>query len=207
MKRLIAVIVNEEELISDMTEANKIILYGKNEQKWTIQKEIEVEDVMDGYMADVRKNLDDIIKELDDCKILLGKSITGLVFNTFNQAGFILSELDEFDDKMLDFLYSDILEEYEEALAEKEANNIPTAPIETDIKGHYFFDFGLLKNSGSSLSSKDVLRPFLNETPFKQLEIICDHVMPWLETELQKRELNYTVTEISSHKFSVIIKP
>jgi Fe-only nitrogenase accessory protein AnfO len=206
MQRIIAIIVDENGQITETQNAKNIFVFCKMDQKWSIQKEVQAQNIMVGNMADVRNRLEAIIKELADCKIIFGKSITGLAFNVFNQAGFIISELEEFDEKMLDFLFEDVVDEYESALAEKEAIKVPTAPTETETKGNYFFDFGSLKNSGSSLSSKEVLRPFLNETPFIQLEIICDHVMPWLESELKNRELTYAITEISSNKYSIVIK-
>ncbi|MGB8452199.1 MAG: Fe-only nitrogenase accessory AnfO family protein [Anaerocolumna sp.] len=206
MQKIIAVILDDTDLLSEMKDAKKLSVYHKTGQEWTWKEEVILPDMFTGSMSDIRKKLEDVIKELKDCKIIVGKSITGLVYNVFNNAGFIISEADGFHVSILDELYADVLEEMDALKAEKELNNVPTSPVETEIKGNYFFDFDLLKKSDLPYTSKNTILPFLNTTPFCQLEILCDHVMPWFESEMKKRNLTYTVTELGERKCSVLVK-
>ncbi len=130
-----------------------------------------------------------------------------MVYNIFNNAGFIISEADDFNETILDGLYSDIQKEADALNTEKALNNIPTSPVETEIKGNYFFDFSLLKNSTLPYSSKETILPFLNSVRFNRLEILCDHVMPWFDSEMKKRNLLYTVTEEGKGKCRILVKP
>ncbi len=204
MQKIIAVILDENDHLSELKDAKKLAVYHKTEQKWAKEKEVILPEIYQGSMAEIRRNLDSVIKGLD-CKIIAGKSITGLVYNIFNNAGFIISELDDFNEAILDELYSDILSEIDALNAEKELSNVPTSPTETEIKGNYFFDFSLLKNSGLSFTSKSTILPFLNSVRFNQLEILSDHVMPWFDLEMKKRNLTYTVAETGNGKSSILI--
>jgi Fe-only nitrogenase accessory protein AnfO len=205
MQKIIAVILDENDHLSETKDAGKLSVYHKVEQKWTKQKEVILPDIYEGGMADIRKKLDSVIKELNDCKIIAGKSITGLVYNVFNNAGFIISEIDDFNPAILDGLYSDILKEIDALNTEIASANVPTSPTETEIKGNYFFDFSLLKNSGLSFTSKSTILPFLNSVHFNQLEILSDHVMPWFDLEMKKRNLKYTVAENGNGKSSILV--
>jgi Fe-only nitrogenase accessory protein AnfO len=207
MKKIIAVILDENNHISEMREAKKLSVFQKTEQNWNLLMEVTIPDILNGSIADIRDGLGKVIMELKDCKIIVGKSVTGLVFNIFNGAGFIISELDEFDIQVLDELYSDIQKELEAVYAEQEAARIPTAPVETGEKGSYFFDFNLLKQSELPYTSKSTILPFLNATTFHQLEILCDHVMPWFDQEMKKRNLTYTVTDLTGGTCSILVKP
>ena len=207
MQKIIAVILDENNHISEMKEAKKLSVFHKTEQKWSLLLEVMVPDILNGSIADIRIGLGRIIKELKDCRIIVGKSITGLVYNVFNGAGFIISELEEFNIQVLDELYSDIQKELEAVYAEQEASKIPTAPVETKEKGKYFFDFNLLKHSDLPYTSKSTILPFLNTTTFHQLEILCDHVMPWFDQEMKKRNLTYTVTDLTGGICSILVKP
>ena len=207
MQKAIAVMLDENDRITEMNNAKKLSVFHKKEQKWILREELILPELFNGSLAEIRRGLEAAVKEIRDCKLIVGKSITGLVFQVFNSAGFIISETDLFDMEVLDNLYSDVIKEIDAFKAEQEADKIPAAPVETEIKGNYFFDFNLLKSSDLPYTSKSTILPFLNSTPFNRLEIICDHVMPWFEAEMRKRKLNFTVTKIKEGKCSVVVMP
>ncbi len=211
MQKAIAVILDDNERITVMNNAKKISVFYKTEQKWLLREELILPELFNGSLTEIRRGLEAVVKEIRkeirDCKLIVGKSITGLVFQVFNSAGFIISETDVFDMAILDNLYSDILKEIDAFQAEQKADKIPAAPVETEIKGNYFFDFNLLKSSDLPYTSKSTILPFLNSTSINRLEIICDHVMPWFEDEMKKRKLNFTVTMIKEGKCRVIVIP
>ncbi len=207
MQKAIAAMLDENDRITDMNNAKKLSVFQKTEQKWILREELILPELFIGSLAEIRRGLETVVKEIRDCKLIVGKSITGLVFQVFNSAGFIISETDVFDSAILDDLYSDILKEIDAFQAEQEADKIPVAPEETEIKGDYFFDFNLLKSSDLPYTSKSTILPFLNSTSFNRLEIICDHVMPWFGAEMKKRKLNFTVTKIKEGKWSVVVVP
>lgn len=207
MQKAIAAILDENDRITEMNNAKKLSVFHKTEQNWILREEIILPELFKDNLTEIRRGLESVVKEIRDCKLIVGKSITGLVFQVFNSAGFIISETDVFDMAILDNLYSDILKEIDAFQAEQEADKIPVAPAETDIKGNYFFDFNLLKSSDLPYTSKSTILPFLNSTSFNRLEIICDHIMPWFEAEMKKRKLNFTVTKIKEGKCRLVVIP
>lgn len=207
MEKEIAVLFSKDMTLSKFEEANVIQIFKREEKLWKVFKEISLSNVFDGALPKIRQNLVHIIKELGACKIIVGSDMTGIVFNVFDQAGFIISELHGFDESMLEDIYMEISNQLQSIQTDIEKNSqIPTKPYETDIKGNYYFDFSRLIDSSMALSSKSTIIPFLNSTPFKQLEIICDHVMPWFDFEMQKRGLAFEAFKMDNGKTSIIIK-
>lgn len=208
MDKKIAVIFDEHGRTARFQEADKIVLYSKTGKEWKVEKKLDLKNTISADMQTVRKNLEKILAELSGCNIIVGKGITGLVYQVFNNAGYIISELIEFSTDILEELYQKIIQEMDDIQAEQEkVKEIPKAPIETEEKGSYYFDFSLLKNSDTPYSSKSTIIPFLNSTIFNKLEIICDHIMPWFEEEMHKRKLNYMIDKIDNGKVSIVITP
>lgn len=208
MQQEIAVILDKDLQLTRLQDASILLVYKRENMGWIVRKEIPVNNIFAGTLPAIRHNLIKLQAELSDCKIIIGTNITGVVFNVFNQAGFIISELQSFHESMLESIYEQINNELMGMKKERErSNTIPTKPYETDRKDFYFFDFSLLKNSNAPHSSKSTMIPFLNSTPFKQLEIICDHVMPWLDFEMQKRGFTYETAKTETGKYRIIIKP
>lgn len=207
MEKEIAVLLDKDMNLTKFAQANLIKIFKREDKIWKVSKEIPVNNVFEGALPKIRQNLFNLQQALGACKIIVGSDMTGIVFNVFDQAGFIISELQSFDETMLETIYMEISNELLSIQTEKEKNSqIPTKPYETDIKGHYYFDFSLLKDSSFAQSSKSTIIPFLNTTPFKQLEIICDHVMPWFDFEMQKRSLTFEVFKKENGKSHIIIK-
>ncbi|BCJ96032.1 Fe-only nitrogenase accessory protein AnfO [Anaerocolumna cellulosilytica] len=208
MNKRIAVIFDEHGRTARFQEADKLVLYSKAEKEWKVEKKIELKNTFTEDMQTVRKNLEKIITELSGCNIIVGKAMNGLIYQVFDNAGYIISELVEFSTFILEELYQEIIQEMFYIQTEQEkVKKIPKTPIETEEKGSYFFDFSLLKNSDTSYSSKSTIIPFLNSTIFNKLEIICDHIMPWFEAEMYKRKLIYTINKIDNEKVSIVITP
>jgi Fe-only nitrogenase accessory protein AnfO len=208
MQKEIAVILDKDLQLTTYQEVNRIRVYKREGSQWKIHKEILVNDIYNGGLLAIRRHLLSLQTELKDCKIIIGTSITGVVYQVFNQTGFIISELPSFHEAMLDTIYDQINEKLiiqKEDI--KENNNIPTKPYETNKKDFYFFDFSLLKNSNIPHSSKSTILPFIKSTSFEQLEIICDHIMPWLDYEVQKNNLIYETRKMDSGQYKIIIKP
>lgn len=180
MQNEIAVILDKNHNLAKLQEANTLLIYKRQDMLWKVHNEININNMCNGTIPVVRENLSKLIKSLRDCRIIVGNNITGIVYHVFNQEGFIISELNSFQESMLESIYHEISNEMLEMKEEMESSKkSPTRPYETNRKNHYFFDFNLLKNSNASYTSKSTIIPFLNSTTFEQLEIICDHIMPW----------------------------
>ena len=75
--------------------------------------------------------------------------------------------------------------------------------------GYYQMNLAEVLNSDPDLNSKQVLIPFLQETAFKKLVILCDHTPRWLAKELEHLNVRIEseVVDASGHGVQVIICP
>ena len=207
MEKKIAVLWDKDKKLASIPEAAELTVYSFDRGKWQAAESLDVTGLFEGGISSVRNRALELVKKLGNCKVIAGRNITGVLYNVFDSEGFIISELNVFTEEGLEYLYSQIAEQLKGMEREREeAMQIPAAPSETEVKGDYFFDFSLLKNTGTNHSSKSTIIPFLNNADYRHLEIICDHVMPWFEEEMKKRGLNYIVKERDDKKVSILIE-
>ncbi|SFR58236.1 Fe-only nitrogenase accessory AnfO family protein [Anaeromicropila populeti] len=197
MNGKIAVLFNQENKMTDFSHIAKIKVFEK-EQEWEIKKEFQAgSDLQEGIMVStsaIREQCKKIVEELGDCSILIGTMITGLPFQVLDKQGFILLEAETFTTELLDQVYEDCCVEKDNIVVQEELPDVPTAPYPLDHQGNFFLDFALLQKVHPEVTSKKALLPFLSNELFQSITIICTHVMPWLDSFIMERNLNFEVT-------------
>lgn len=190
MKKRAAVLHGENNLIAEIFDFTKIIVYEKIEE-WEavtalsgtgINAEIQEK-------TNIRKNMEMIISWLKEheIKIIIGKLIVGIPYYMLDKNGFIVCEAENFSQELLEQIAADYLEKNEEA--EKTEEEVPSRPFPVDNEGNYFLDFALLQKKRPEISSKKALLPFLSNELFQSLTVVCTHIMPWLDVFLEDRNL------------------
>ncbi len=186
MNKSIAVLVTNQNRITDLVRAEKLLIYQKSDT-WALINEIKnLEWNLESADA-LRESLDSFMEKTNGCKLLVAKSITGIPFHTLCKNNYELFEADEFSIRLLE----EIFEDYgrEKVKAEVIGEEIVTSPQKVDDCGDYFFDFIEVQKYHPEISSKKALLPFLSHTLFQTLTIRCSHVMPWLEIYTRERNL------------------
>jgi len=56
------------------------------------------------------------------------------------------------------------------------------------------------------ITSKQILQGFIREGNFHSLEIICDHIPPWLEMESEQKGFLIKSEVINDHEIKLFIK-
>lgn len=128
---------------------------------------------------ELRVNIRDAIDAIDDGtdNILISQGITGIPYYVFDKMGFAIFVVDQIDDSLLNEIFAET-EKNKEELAEDAL--LPRKPIEV-ATGIYYLDFLLLESKHSELTTKQILMPFFDTTPFLSLSIRISHIPPWLE--------------------------
>ena len=109
-------------------------------------------------------------------------------------------------------LYLDFILENELIEAAKRMKKITQAPEPSIIQeledqtGVYFIDLRKALAMNPTLSSKKIIKPFIQEKKFQILEVVCDHVPKWFDTDLKALGLNYTVIKLSANEYKVTMK-
>ncbi len=154
----------------------------------------------------LRQSIQTIIDFLGDCRIFVGESVTGVLFYELEKIKCSVWEMSGFADDFLD-----------EILAKEEENQHPTAaaekrPIEPFIPklndlggGRYQISIKEIQESGSGITSKQVLAPILRSCNFAELQIDCTHIPPWIECEFISGTLQGKIEKLGLNKTEVII--
>lgn len=182
MEREIAVLLDAKGQITSGAEAVRILKYIRQNGEWEIGQDIELaQDFNEMNLGGSRNFYFNLINQLEDCRILVGTSIRGIMFSVFTSVDYLIMETESFDTNMLDEIYHKAI--HADEIPEKIV--LPTEPQPTEIEGEYYFDFLSLKRQVKTVTSRQTIIPFLEGQEFQKLTILCDHKMPWLDEELE----------------------
>ncbi len=90
------------------------------------------------------------------------------------------------------------------------ACDVPLPVLIGDIsEGRYSINLAEILDENPSLNSRQILMPALEETSFKMLEIICDHIPRWFNNELRNLKLmaEPEVPDESGKWLKVVVSP
>lgn len=200
----IAVFLNEKSEISTLEQRAKIVVYEKVGANWLVVKEIVNEIDFNSGLTVLRKAVQQLATQLDSCKIIVGKTIAGIVYQTFDRLSFDIFEVEEFSTELLSSILIDIISE-QENLSNESSVATATAPVETNVQGVYFLDLLELQKVHPQISSKMALQNFIENKPFIQLDVICNHLPPWLDKMVEEKKIDAKFERLKEGKVKVSI--
>lgn len=200
MKKKIAVLSDTSGSPTTLPSAETIIVYERGEIEW---QEISGFSLL-SYAADTPNDLrllcEAISDVLGDVKVILGSDISGASFFALNRVGFLLCESEGISDAFFDELFRELdADKAVMSIEKSKTGNDPvsgeskkpiTGPQPGALPGYYFISLKDVQQCNPLLSTKKILLPFLKETPFQELVILCDHTPPWFETYLTRSGLS-----------------
>ncbi len=201
----IAVILDSNNKISSIEAGTVLLVYSKESVGWKVIREVVYSLDTGSEINIVRENIRALISSLEDCKVVVGKTIAGLSYNCFERLGFEIYEAEAFSEALLEEIRMDLENGLSSSEAEAEALTVPTAPYLIAEEGVYFLNLVLLQNRHPEISSKKALQTFIESTPFYRLEVICSHVPPWFDVQLPQKGLSYSVEKIQPEGLKVSI--
>ncbi|MDP4182357.1 MAG: Fe-only nitrogenase accessory protein AnfO [Bacillota bacterium] len=204
MSLKIAVFLDEDGKITSVFKPSSVKIFEKTEDKWAISREFPVFLDMTKGIIDFREALSEFIDKIKDVKVVAASEISGIPYNEMDKKGFAVCETHEFSEAFLDMI-SESLSKEEEYDKPEAAEDISPLPTETEISGNYFFDLKKLLATKTSITSKQVLLPFLKNESFHMLEVVCSHVPPWFNVEFDKLCLKHEITKVNENEYIVRI--
>lgn len=198
----IAVCIGEDGVTSSLYEGSKLVIYQKKQGSWEIGRETVMTLDQKGGMGGLRRQMAEIGLFLDQCKIFVGRAIVGMPYFELEK---MQCSIWEFEGEPLTFL-DYILSKEEEKLAESQLV-VPQA-IPVPIKkehGEYYISIKEIQEMGSGITSKQVLMAFLRQGNFYSLEVLCNHIPPWLEADLKDGPLVGRIEKKSATETHVYI--
>jgi len=182
----IAVSIGANGATSSLYDASAIVIYQKKQGSWQVGSKKKFSLNKETGLAGLRLQMADIIFFLGECKIFVGWAVVGVPYFELEK---MQCSIWEFEGEPLSFL-DYVLAQEENKLANREADtsNVIPIPIERE-KGDFYISIKEIQENGNGITSKQVLMPVLRQGNFYSLEVLCNHVPPWLEVELKDGKL------------------
>ncbi|WP_373481642.1 Fe-only nitrogenase accessory AnfO family protein [Acetobacterium sp.] len=200
---VMAVFCDDTNRITRFDAMTHFVFYSKAESGWRQSDRVPFSCDLSGGLASIRENISQMLGAFNDCRIIITQSIAGIPYQIFDRSGFIICESETFDLELLDAIQADLLRQ--DAEIQEDTSLLVKTPEETDVPGYYLFDLTQLQKKHPEISSKKALLPFLKETAFYTLEVICDHIPPWFEQQLPKMQLQYRIENKNDSTQHVVI--
>lgn len=203
MAKEIAVFVDEKGKTASFVERGKIIVYQKKRGLWQVSREKDF--ALDNHlgMSGLRKSMAEALSFLDNCKVFVALSVVGLPYFELEKAS---CSVWEFDGLALDLLDYVLAKEEENHVIVENKGQTPAIPEPLEVSpGSYQISLKDIQRNNSGITSKQALLPFLRWGKFYSLEVLCDHIPPWLEAELLAGKFIGDVQKISKDETRVTI--
>lgn len=200
----IAVLTDKKGETADFYQRCEVALFERAQGRWKETGRFIHEAPPETTPAAIRDAVKELMERLGNCRIIAGRSISGLAYQILNRTGYDIFEIPYIDQRMLDA----VLREWQSAReqAQKTAD-IPREPVSPQNDGIYYLDLVQLQEHFPEISSKQALRPFLETKSFVRLELTCFHMPPWLEESLLSRGLQARITGQEANRCTVILEP
>ena len=196
----IAAILGKDGCSSTLSEPGTVVVYQRQGCSFEPVREMPFALDQDKGLRELRAKMAELIEFLNDCKIFVAQSASGALYFELEKAGFSVWEI---SGKPADFL-AIILDDEEKERAAAQAVRVMGIPAPAERNpGSFFISIKEIQGRSPAISSKQVLQQFIREGQFRELEIICDHVPPWIEMDAACRGFSLHSEKLGPNECSV----
>jgi Fe-only nitrogenase accessory protein AnfO len=200
----IAVITGSDGRTVPLSEPGTIVVYRRERGAWLIQRSLPFALDAEGGLAGLRTRIGELTSFLGSCRMLVAQSASGALFFGLEKAGFSIYEISGSPAEFLDSVWQEAKEEREATTSLPAGDDIPS-PIEL-APGKYYISIRDIQGKRPEVSSKQVLRPFVTHGAFAELEVVCDHVPPWLEVDAERLGYDLISEQIGIHDVKLLLR-
>lgn len=203
MARDIAVFVGDDGTTASLYKPGRIIIFHKEQNMWqAVRKKEFVIDKKSGLRG-MRKQMEEALQFLADCKIFVALSVTGVPYLELEKVHASIWGVAGKPEEFLDY----IMEKEEETAVQLQAMSKSGAvPVPQEIgNGCYQMSIKDTPEKSNSVRFKQALLPFIRKGKFYELEVQCNHIPPWLEKELIGGNLAGKTEKIGNNDIKLII--
>ena len=204
MDKSIAVVLDGNGMTTSLEESSIVKVYFMDKGNWKVIKEIicKIDDSMSLIL--IRENIKIMIEALGNCRIFIGNKVTGLPYTIFEKMGYNIWEIVGRPEEFLDYVLEKECDMDDLKLMDEVKPKI-LAPVNSGKEGYFTIDLKKIQEGNMNVSSKQVLLPFLNNTTFYELKIICSHQPNWLATEFKRRNLKAEVQSNTGNMVEITV--
>lgn len=175
----IAVMLGSDGMTTTLTEPGEVVIFSQTIGEWEAVKRLPFGlDTREGLVG-TRKKMAELISFLGDCRIFVARAASGAIFFELEKTGCGVWEI---EGSPADFLESVWIEE--EMQQEAIPSGVVDIPVPVEISsGQYYLSIREYQGQRPEVSSKTILQKFIRAGKYTTLEVICDHVPPWIALE------------------------
>jgi len=206
---LIAVLLNENTETISWLDSGIIKLYKKTSGEWIEIKSLTYSIPINSNIIALRKTLSELVDKLDNCRVFVAKEVSGLLFSILDSYSFNIYELDGIPDLFLDSVLMSVEKLQMDKLLLESKCLEEFSPKKIDNKGNYTVDLVKLMQTSRTVTSKQILIPFLKNEFFETLEVVFDHIPKWFEKDLPGMGYDFKIItdEVGIIVTSIFSKP
>jgi Fe-only nitrogenase accessory protein AnfO len=201
----IAVVETNNQKTSSIFESGFVAIYGEDGGKWKVLNRFENKICIAKGISAVRMAVEDTIKQLDNVKIVVASEIPGITFGTFQAAGFEIFLVENSALDILDLVKKEMLEVIEERKEKPNEFDIKQFLEPGVNKGDFSLNIEEILLKNPELTSKKILIPYLKNSEFNRLHVICSHIPKWFNTDLGVLGFEYDILNELPNKKTVRI--
>lgn len=202
MAREIAVLTDLDGKSASLLTPGKLTVYRKFLKEWSKEREMPFFLDQGRGLADMRRQMQQLIAFLDGCTVFVALSVVGVPYYELEKAGVSVWEFEGAPDEFLDYV------NVQEENSGKEPPKLIVVPKpEERSPGSLFISIKEIQETDIGITSKQALLPVVRQGKFRELEVVCAHVPPWLELEAMGQGYGMLAEKLSSGGFKVILSP
>jgi Fe-only nitrogenase accessory protein AnfO len=200
----IAVMLGSDGRTIPLSEAGTLVVFRRDRRSWQRNRAHGVALDPSAGLAEMRTTVAALNEFLGTCRIIVAESASGALFFELEKARCSVWEIGGVPAEFLDQVWHDEQAGLDQPAAAGPSPEIP-APLELS-PGKFFISIREIQGKRPELSSKQVLRSFVQQGQYDELEILCDHVPPWIEAEAEQRGLELASEQIGRNEVKVVIR-
>ncbi|MDD1691398.1 MAG: nitrogenase [Methanoregula sp.] len=200
----IAVMMGSDGRTIPLSEPGTVVVYRRERRTWLMERRFPFSLEADAGLAGLRKQTGELIAFLGECRTLVARSASGALFFGLEKAGCQVYEIAGTPLEFLDTVWQEAKEGQEAKAPVLAGADIP-APLEIS-PGKYYISIREIQGKRPEMSSKQVLRPFVQHGAFTELEIVCDHVPPWIEVEAERLGYQLVSERMAQNEVKVTLR-
>lgn len=209
MLKEIAVYVNSLGEVADFNETGIIKVFSKDMNGWIVSRELSFEFHSTEEMSDISLDVLNIVEVFENCRIFVAREFSDLAYKVLDSMGVSTWKMDSDPSNFLEYVLEKEEEEaeairligYSNASSKKDT----FGPIKIGNKGNYILNLKELQEHNTGITTKQALKPFLNNETFNELIITCSHIPYWLEKEIEKLNLSFQYSETGQSDYIIVI--
>ncbi|MDW5561820.1 MAG: Fe-only nitrogenase accessory AnfO family protein [Methanomassiliicoccus sp.] len=155
-----------------------VVVHRRVRGKWTKDREMPFLIDSGKGLVEMRTKCTELIKFLGSCKIFVARNASGVLFFELEKAHVNVYEIKGTPSDFLEQVWSEDEKDCDETISPA------TMPVPLERSpGNYYISIKEAQSKQPEFSSKQILQAFVRRGKFATLEVVCDHVPPWIELE------------------------